>query len=69
MWVKKLKAACKDIRDDESGATAVEYALLTATIAIAIIASTIILGNHIGEDLHFLGNTINGQELPTGQGD
>lgn len=43
---------------DETGATAVEYALIIGLIAIALISSMTILGNNIGGTLNDTGDTI-----------
>ena len=69
MWVDKLKVVGQDFLNDESGATTVEYTLIAGLIATAIIVSTSTLGNHIGEDLDLLGNTIDRQDLNTGHVD
>ncbi len=44
VWVAKKLQAIKD----ESGATAVEYALLAAGIALAIIAGVGLIGDELG---------------------
>jgi len=69
MWVKKLKVVGQDFLYDESGATTIEYTIIAALIATAIIASTGTMGNHIAEDLDILGNTIDRQDLNTGHVD
>jgi pilus assembly protein Flp/PilA len=43
MWAEMIKA----FRDDESGATAIEYGLIAALIAVAVIASFSVLGNSL----------------------
>ena len=48
---------------EEMGPTAIEYALIAAFVAIAIIAALIILGNALGNIFGYLGNTVN--DVPT----
>nr|WP_295890050.1 Flp family type IVb pilin [uncultured Devosia sp.] len=43
MWAETIKA----FRDDEGGATAIEYGMLAALLAVAAIASFSILGNSL----------------------
>ncbi|QWF24715.1 Flp family type IVb pilin [Nocardioides sp. LMS-CY] len=59
MFLTDLKTG-RDKRDDERGATAVEYGMLVALIAAVIVATVVLLGNQIHQA--FL--TITGQ-LPT----
>jgi Flp pilus assembly pilin Flp len=47
----------KYLSQDESGASAVEYSILVACIAIAIISSVAIFGSSVKE-LFVMGNTI-----------
>ncbi|MER8491588.1 Flp family type IVb pilin [Mesorhizobium australicum] len=44
---------------DQSGATAIEYGLIAALIALAIIAGAGALGNSINAKFSKIGNTIN----------
>lgn len=44
---------------DESGATAIEYGLIAALIALAIITGAGALGNSINAKFTKIGNTIN----------
>lgn len=69
MGLKLLKVQFKSFLNDESGATAIEYALLAALIGTAIIASTGAMGNHIANDFVILENTIERQDLNTGHVD
>ncbi len=48
---------------DESGPTAIEYALIAAFVAIAIIAALILLGGALSNIFGYMGNTIN--NVPT----
>ena len=43
MLARKIRAFC----DDDSGATAIEYGLIAALIAVAVIASFMVLGNSL----------------------
>lgn len=48
-----------DARDMEAGATAVEYALMVALIAVVILGAVATLGRSIlGEDVEVLGNVL-----------
>ena len=44
MTIKSLKAAANNFINDESGATAIEYGLIAALIAVAIIGAVTSLG-------------------------
>ena len=41
------KSKFREIRDDESGVTAIEYGLIAAAIAVAIIAAVFALGEDV----------------------
>jgi len=43
---------------DESGATAIEYGLIAALIAVAIIVAVQTLGTNLKAHFEYLGNTI-----------
>lgn len=43
MWAETIKA----FRDDETGATAIEYGLIAGLIAVAVIGGFTILGNSL----------------------
>ncbi len=43
---------------DESGATAIEYGLIAALIAVVIISGAQALGNALNSKLQSLGNTV-----------
>jgi pilus assembly protein Flp/PilA len=45
---------------DEEGATAVEYAVMVALIALVVMAGAAILGNSANETLEKVGNAIPG---------
>ena len=49
----------KELWRDESGVTAIEYALIASLIALAIIAGASILGNTIGNQFNKIANEIN----------
>lgn len=44
---------------DESGATAIEYGLIAALIALAIMVGAGALGNSIGEQFNSIATTLN----------
>jgi pilus assembly protein Flp/PilA len=44
---------------DESGATAIEYALIASLIAVFIIGSLQLLGTHISSEFSEVGNALN----------
>ena len=46
--MKKYFEFTKRFRNDEEGATAIEYGLLAALIAVAIIAAVTTLGENVG---------------------
>jgi len=49
---------------DESGATAIEYGLIAALIALAIIAGAGQLGNALDNKFKNVANTLNGANAP-----
>jgi pilus assembly protein Flp/PilA len=44
---------------EESGPTAIEYGLIAALVAVAIIAALILLGGALGNIFGYVGNTVN----------
>ncbi len=48
MWCFKLESFVKSLLKDESGANAVEYALIMALVAVFIIAAVILMATEIG---------------------
>ncbi len=48
MWYPKLPTFIKSLLKDESGANAVEYALIMALVAVFIIAAVILMATEIG---------------------
>ena len=44
---------------EENGPTAIEYGLIAALVAVAIIAALIILGGALGNIFGYVGNTVN----------
>ncbi len=44
--------------NDESGATAIEYGLIAALIAVGIIAAATVLGNSLADLFNRIGNTL-----------
>lgn len=43
---------------DESGATAIEYGLIAALVAVGIIAGASLLGNNLGALFNYIGGEI-----------
>ncbi len=48
MWYLKLRTLIMSLLKDESGANAVEYALIMALVAVFIIAAVILMSTEIG---------------------
>ncbi len=48
MWCLKLQSLILSVLTDESGANAVEYALIMALVAVFIIAAVILMSTEIG---------------------
>ena len=48
MWYLKLRTFITSVLEDESGANAVEYALIMALVAVFIIAAVILMATEIG---------------------
>ncbi|MEE8279243.1 MAG: Flp family type IVb pilin [Alphaproteobacteria bacterium] len=48
MWYLKLRTFIMSLLKDESGANAVEYALIMALVAVFIIAAVILMATEIG---------------------
>ncbi len=48
MWCLKLQSLIPSVLTDESGANAVEYALIMALVAVFIIAAVILMATEIG---------------------
>ncbi len=48
MWYLKLRTFITSLLRDESGANAVEYALIMALVAVFIIAAVILMSTEIG---------------------
>ena len=55
--------------DDESGATAIEYGLIAALIAVAIIAAASMLGTNLGTLFQGISDRIEDVDVPQVGGD
>ena len=55
---KSFKSTCQRFAFDESGATAVEYGIIVATLSLAIIGSGHTVWQAIREKFVFIGGTI-----------
>ncbi len=49
MWYLRLQTFIRSLLEDESGANAVEYALIMALVAVFIIAAVILKSTEIGD--------------------
>lgn len=56
--MKEMKKIVTDFLKEEEGVTALEYALIAALIAVAIIAALSFLGGEIGTTFNDVGNHI-----------
>lgn len=54
-----MMGALKNLWQDDSGISSVEYALLAALVAVAIIAGAKILGKAVNNKLNNVANNIN----------
>ncbi len=58
MWYLKLRTLITSLLKDESGANAVEYALIMALVAVFIIAAVILMSTAIGNLFYQMANCI-----------
>jgi pilus assembly protein Flp/PilA len=54
----RMKAIFKNIRQDESGATAIEYGLIAALIAVVIIAAVTTLGTNLSTSFNTVATSV-----------
>jgi pilus assembly protein Flp/PilA len=54
-----MKQVIKSIVMDESGATAIEYGMIAALIAVAIIASLQLVGNNLTNKFNAIAGNLN----------
>jgi pilus assembly protein Flp/PilA len=54
----KLRTLMTRIRRDEEGATAIEYGLLAALVAVAIIAAVIVIGQQLDQTFQTIGGEL-----------
>ena len=47
--------------NDEQGATAIEYGLIAALVAVGLIVALSVLGNNLSSQFNYVGKTIGGQ--------
>ena len=47
---------------DEEGATAIEYGLIAALVAVGLIVALSVLGNNLSNQFNYIGSTIGQQE-------
>jgi len=47
---------------DETGATAIEYGLIAALVAVGLIVALSVLGNNLSNQFNYIGSTIAVQE-------
>jgi pilus assembly protein Flp/PilA len=55
-----MKKFLNKIRKDESGATAIEYGLIAALIAVVLISSLGLLGNNISTSFNKISTSVSG---------
>lgn len=60
----KLRTLMTRIRRDEEGATAIEYGLLAALVAVAIIAAVTIIGTQLDLTFTAVGNSLTTANAP-----
>ncbi len=58
MWYLKLRTFITSLLKDESGANAVEYALIMALVAVFIIAAVILMATEIGNLFNQMANCL-----------
>ena len=46
---------------DEQGATAIEYGLIAALVAVGLIVALSVLGNNLSSQFNYIGSTIGAQ--------
>lgn len=47
--------------NDENGATAIEYGLIAALVAVGLIVALSVLGNNLSSQFNYVGKTIGSQ--------
>ena len=55
-----IQNICSKFLKDETGATAIEYALIATLIAVALIAGATTLGNKVEDSFDQTANTVDG---------
>ena len=60
----------RKLRRDEEGATAIEYGLIAALVAVGLIVALSVLGNNLSSQFNYIGSTIGAQNatIQTGAG-
>ena len=48
--------------NDEEGATAIEYGLIAALVAVGLIVALSVLGNNLSKQFNYIGTTIGAQQ-------
>ena len=51
----------KNFLTDEQGATAIEYGLIAALVAVGLIVALSVLGNNLSNQFNYIGSTIGAQ--------
>ncbi len=54
----KFSQFAKELRNDQKGATAIEYGLIAALIAVVIIAGITLLGTDVGNTFNEVANSL-----------
>ncbi len=58
--IAKLKSKLQSLQESESGATAIEYGLIAAGIAIVIIVAVGLIGNSLQNTFNSIADALNG---------
>ena len=51
----------KQFLSDEQGATAIEYGLIAALVAVGLIVALSVLGNNLSAQFNYIGSTVGAQ--------
>jgi pilus assembly protein Flp/PilA len=66
--MKHLVNLLSRLRRDEEGATAIEYGLLAALIAVMLIGGATFLGEQLNSTFEGVGDRLEAAQLPGGEG-
>ena len=63
--MEKFVSAIRRFLRDEEGVTAIEYALMAALIALAIVGAVLLLGGKLANLFNLIGNCLAGRSTAT----